>query len=77
MPTTTVVLRGVRSLSIHVDEFAEEIQRTGIMVARRGPAVTLIEGENEVETEFWKQWFQQNQQTSLVKGHFVFERNPS
>lgn len=76
MPTTTVVLRGVPRLSLHLSEFVEEIQRTGIVVARRrGPEVILAEGDNEVETGFWQKWLEQNQQTDLVRRHFVFERN--
>ena len=67
MAMTPVVLRGFPRLSLSLYEMVEDIQGTGIMVARRrGAPVILTEGRNEVDPEFWAKWREQNKVTNLV-----------
>lgn len=67
MATVAVFLRGFPRLSIRLYEMVEDVQNTGIMVARkRGDAVVLSEGRNDIDAEFWHRWREQNKASDLV-----------
>jgi len=69
---TIVVLRGIPRLALHLSEMVEDVQNSGIMIARRQRGeIVLTEGRNEIDDDFWQAWSKQNAKSDLKK--FIIE----
>ncbi len=70
--TVTVHCHLPHAIALHVDEMHDRehgsysINPTGVPTAKRGEAVELRPGRNEVDAEFWRAWSEQSKGTPLA-----------